>query len=90
MNLKTAGFVLGLLAGTVMGFGWWNSEQAEHQRALYDRRPMRRLAALGWLSGQPSAESVMMLREYVGWEQNPVLRRRARQLLTRFENALAS
>jgi hypothetical protein len=50
---------------------------------------MRRLAALGWISGQPTAESMVMLREYLGWEQNPVLRRRARRLLARFENALA-
>jgi hypothetical protein len=50
---------------------------------------MRRLAALGWISGQPTAESVVMLREYIGWERNPVLRRRARRLLSRFEHALA-
>jgi hypothetical protein len=49
---------------------------------------MRRLAALGWISGQPTAESMVMLREYLGWEQNPVLQRRARRLLARFENAL--
>jgi hypothetical protein len=41
------------------------------------------------LSGQPSAATIMTLREYVGWESNPVLRRRARRLITRFENALA-
>ena len=29
------------------------------------------------------------LREYLTWEQNPVLQRRARRLLARFENALA-
>jgi hypothetical protein len=57
--------------------------------ALYHKRPVRRLAALGWISGHQSAESVMMLREYLNWERNPALRRRARQLLTRFENALA-
>jgi hypothetical protein len=81
---------MGLAAGAAAGYAWWTGEQAEHQRALYSPRPMRRLAALGWLSGQPTVESVVMLREYVRWEQNPVLRRRARQLLTRFENALAS
>lgn len=35
------------------------------------------------------ADAVLVLREYLGWEKNPVLQRRARQLLTRFENALA-
>lgn len=89
MSRRVAGLVAGLAAGLAAGYAWWTAEQAEHQRALYDRRPMRRLAALGWLSGQQSAESVILLREYVRWEQNPVLRRRARRLLARFENALA-
>ncbi|MEX2182314.1 MAG: hypothetical protein WD771_09750 [Gemmatimonadaceae bacterium] len=82
------GFWVGLLGGVLAGYGWWTREQAQNQRALYSGRPLRRLAALGWLSGQPNAESMVMLREYIGWEQNPVLRRRARRLLTRFENAL--
>lgn len=89
MSSRTVGFVVGLAAGAALGYAWWTQEQAEHQRGLYDRRPMRRLAALGWLSGQETAESVILLREYVHWEQNPVLRRRARRLLTRFEKALA-
>jgi hypothetical protein len=82
-------FALGLVGGAVAGYAWWSREQAVHQRALYSPRPMRRLAALGWLSGRPTAETVMMLREYVGWESHAVLRRRARRLLQRFENALA-
>ena len=83
------GFVVGIAAGVAAGYAWWTREQAEHQRRLYSRRPLQRLAALGWLSGRPTAESVVLLREYVTWEQNPVLRRRARRLLARFEHALA-
>lgn len=90
MSARTVGFLVGLAAGAAAGYAWWTSEQAVHQRALYSPQRLRRLAALGWISGQPTAESVIMLREYVRWEQNPVLRRRARQLLTRFENALAT
>jgi hypothetical protein len=82
-------FVVGLAAGAAAGYVWWSREQERHQQALYSPKPMRRLAALSWISGQPSIQSVMLLREYVGWEQNPVLQRRARRLLTRFENALA-
>ena len=88
MTRRAVGFLAGLLSGIAAGYVWWTREQARHQRALYSRRPMRRLAALGWISGQPSAESMVMLREYLGWEQNPVLQRRARRLLARFENAL--
>ncbi len=82
-------FTLGLIGGAAAGYAWWTREQRMQQGALYHPRPMRRLAALGWLSGRPTAQSVMMLREYVGWESNAVLRRRARRLLKRFENALA-
>lgn len=85
----TLGFALGFAAGAVAGYVWWTREQARHQRALYHPKPMRRLAALGYLSGQPSVDAMMVLREYLGWEKNPVLQHRARQLLTRFENALA-
>ena len=77
------------LASFAAGMYWWSREQAQHQRALYSPRPLRRLAALGWVSGRQTVESVVMLREYLSWESNPVLRRRARRLLTRFENALA-
>jgi len=89
VNRKTLGFVVGLAAGAAVGFAWWAREQSRHQRSLYHPRPMRRLAALGWMSGQPTVDSVMVLREYLRWEKNSVLQRRARQLLTRFENALA-
>lgn len=81
--------IVGFVAGVAAGYAWWAREQERHQQALYHPKPMRRLAALGWLSGQPSVQSVMLLREYLGWERNPVLQRRGRRLLTRLENALA-
>ena len=89
MRARTA-FALGVALGAVAGYVWWTREQSRHRQALYHRAPLRRLAALGWISGQAgSAETVLLLREYLGWEQNPVLRRRARRLLARFEHALA-
>jgi hypothetical protein len=89
VNRRAVGFAVAAVVGFTVGLLWWTREQEEHRRALFSKRPMRRLAALGWLSGQPTAETVVMLREYLSWESNPVLRRRARRLLTRFENALA-
>jgi hypothetical protein len=86
---RTRWFGFGVLAGLSLGLWWWTREQQVNRMALYNRQPLRRLAALGWISGQESAESVMTLREYLAWEKHPVLRRRARRLLTRFENALA-
>ena len=88
MRARTA-FVVGLLVGVAGGYAWWTREQSRHRQALYSAKPMRRLAALGWLSGQEgSADAVLLLREYLEWEQNPVLQRRARRLLARFEHAL--
>ncbi|MBX3133527.1 MAG: hypothetical protein KF689_09110 [Gemmatimonadaceae bacterium] len=89
MSGRGPAFVAGLLLGAAAGYAWWTREQGRHKEALYSPRPLKRLAALGWVSGRPSADSILLLREYLGWEQNPVLRRRARRLLVRFENALA-
>jgi hypothetical protein len=88
-GVRARWFGFGVLAGLSIGLWWWTREQQVNRMALYNRQPLRRLAALGWISGQESAESVMMLREYLDWEKHPVLRRRARRLLARFENALA-
>ena len=89
MSGRGTGFAVAFVGAFAAGLWWWTREQEEQQRALYSARPMRRLAALGWLSGRPAAETIMTLREYLSWEKNPVLRRRARRLLARFENALA-
>lgn len=89
MSRRALWFGVGLAGGLAAGLWWWRRQQARHQQGLYSSRPLERLAALGWLRGRPSAESVVLLREYVQWERHPVLRRRARRLLTRFENALA-
>ena len=89
MSKRLWGLATGVALGAAAGYLWWTREQSERKRDLYSSRPMRRLAALGWVSGRPTLDSVLLLREYIGWEQNPVLRRRARRLLARFENALA-
>ena len=89
MRRRTAWFGVAFIGAFTAGLVWWSKEQEQNQRALYSPRPMRRLAALGWLSGSPTPATIVTLREYVSWERNPVLRRRARRLLTRFENALA-
>jgi len=85
----TLWFGLGVVTGVIAGVAWWAQAQETHRKALYNPRPIRRLAALGFISGRPTIESVTTLRDYLGWERNQVLRRRARQLLTRFEKALA-
>jgi len=50
---------------------------------------VRRLAALGHLSGQPTVATAHLLREYIAWEPRPMLRGRAVRLLKHVERALA-
>jgi hypothetical protein len=54
-----------------------------HRRDLFSPRPMRRLAALGYLAGQGEAETAQLLRDYLAWERQPMLRRRAEAILKR-------
>jgi hypothetical protein len=56
-----------------------------YRRDLFSARPLRRFAALGYLSGQPSLETARLLRDYVSWEGRSALRRRAQQVLRRIE-----
>jgi len=47
-----------------------------------------RLAALGYLAGEPNIEHARLLRDYVNWETRPQLRRRGEQVLRRMEHYL--
>jgi hypothetical protein len=60
-----------------------------HRRDLFSPRPMRRLAALGYLAGQGGIETARLLRDYLAWEQQPMLRRRAEAILKRLESTFA-
>jgi hypothetical protein len=59
-----------------------------HRRDLFSPRPMRRLAALGYLAGQGGVETARLLRDYLSWERHQVLRRRAEMILRRLESSL--
>ena len=77
----TAGFLGGLIIGLVV----WSTQIRRSRRDLFSGRPVRRLAALGYLGGRPSVDTARLLTEYVRWEQQPVLRRRAERLLRRMQ-----
>ena len=76
-----AGFVAGALLAQ-RSMGKWRS-------ALFSSRPLRRLAALGYLSGHPGVEAVQVLRDYLSWEEHPALRRRAEAIVRRMEAQLS-
>jgi hypothetical protein len=78
--------------GAVMGAaaGWLLAQQrfTYHRRDLFSPRPLRRLAALGFLAGQNEVETVRLLRDYLAWERQPMLRRRAEAIVRRMEATL--
>ncbi len=78
----------GLAAGLVTGWIVAQRRFAAHRRALFDARTERRRAALGFLAGQGSVGTIRLLRDYLAWEQQPALRRRAEAILRRMELVL--
>jgi hypothetical protein len=75
------GFVGGIAAGLLL----WGTQVQRSRRELFNRSPVRRFAALGYLAGQPGAETARLLADYVNWETRPALRRRGQLLLRRME-----
>jgi hypothetical protein len=77
-----------LFAGSAMigaAAGWVMAQRrlTFHRRDLFSPRPMRRLAALGYLAGQNGVDNARLLRDYLAWERQPMLRRRAEAILKR-------
>jgi len=82
------GIIAGLL-GLAAGVGLAQHSISRYRRALFSTRPLKRLSALGYLSSHPSAETVRLLRDYIAWERQPMLRRRAEAIARRMEAKLA-
>lgn len=86
-RLMTAGFIGGIVAGLVI----WSVQMQRCRRDLFSSNPVKRMAALGYLGGQPAGdgathlEAVHLLTEYVVWEKLPILRRRGERLLQRMK-----
>lgn len=85
LGLFLGGALLGATAGWVLA----QRRLARHRRDLFSARPLRRLAALGFLAGQGDVETVRLLRDYLAWERQPVLRRRAERIVRHLEATLA-
>ncbi len=78
------GFVGGFAAGALLA----SQQLHQHRRNLFSRQPFSRMAALSFLRGQPSLETMRLLRDYVRWEPRPMLRRRGSRILQRMEHQL--
>jgi hypothetical protein len=80
----TVGFVGGIVAGLML----WGYQMQRSRRDLFAKSPVKRLAALGYLGGQPGVDTAHLLEEYCRWEKHPMLRKRASRLLSRMRARL--
>ena len=85
VGMRAGWLVTGLVGGFAVGLVAWSSHIRSSRNRLFSRSPVHRLAALGHLAGQPSVETVRLLADYIRWERNPALRRRATAVLRRVE-----
>ena len=83
-------FVVAAAAAGVAA-GWLLAQQYldHHKRALFSKAPRLRHAALGYLSGHPSPETVRLLRDYVAWERHGGLKRRGLRVMRELEAAIS-
>lgn len=82
--------LLGLAALGGAGILLARDQMARHQSELFSPHPLRRLAALGYLRAHPDVDNVLLLRDYLAWEERPMLRRRATAILAGMEEYLAA
>lgn len=83
-TVVTAAFLGGLVLGAMV----WSNQIRRSRRDLFSKSPVKRLAALGYLRGQPGLDTARILTDYVGWERHPALRRRAELVLHRMRSSL--
>jgi len=88
MRSRALLFAGGLTAGALAGWLLAQRRFSTHQRDLFSPRPLRRLGALGYLAGQTRVDTIRVLRDYLAWERQPVLRRRAQAILRGLEATL--
>lgn len=79
---------LGFLGGAACGALAWSHLQKQYRRDLFSKHPLRRFAALSYLRTRPSMGTVRLLREYIAWEQKPILRQRGVALMRRVESQI--
>jgi hypothetical protein len=78
-----------VVTGVVVGWQLGGRQIARSHEDLFHAQPLRRLAALNWLEESPEAATVSLVRDYLQWERQPLLRGRAQRLLRRLEATFA-
>ena len=88
MSVRGVLLVTGALAGLAVGWQLAQRRLDRHRADLFSPEVRRRADALAFMAGERSAEAARVLREYLVWETEPGLRRRAGALLRRLEVSL--
>ena len=83
-SLAALGFVGGLAAGLAVGTRLVDT----NRRGLFSPHPVKRFAAVSYLGARPSVDTARLLRDYILWEPQPLLRRRAQRVLLSVEASL--
>jgi hypothetical protein len=87
--VKVTGFVLlGAATAALIGVVLARDQMVRHRRGLFSPHPLRRLAALGYLRSYPNVDNFLLLRDYLAWEQRPMLRKKASAVLEDMEREL--
>ena len=61
-------------------------QMSRHRRDLFSPNTLQRLAALGYMGGEPATvDNIMLLRDFITWEPRRLLKRRAQSILRRME-----
>jgi hypothetical protein len=81
--------VAGFLGGAALGTFLSSMLQHNFRRELFSGGPFRRYMALTYLRTRADVETARLLREYVGWESNPSLKKRGQRILRGVERRVA-
>lgn len=86
-KLKIAAITIGAAAAAGAGLALIIRDQmSRHRRDLFSSQPLRRLAALGYMSrADATVDNVTLLRDFIAWEPRKLLRNRARSIVDRME-----
>ena len=81
--------IAGLVGGAALGTLLSSMIQHNSRRELFSGRPFRRYMALTYLRNRSDAETARLLHEYVRWESNVTLKKRAQRILRGVEARVA-
>jgi len=81
--------IAGLLGGAALGTLLSSMIQHNSRRELFSGRPFRRYMALTYLRTRSDVETARLLHEYVRWESNVTLKKRAQRILRGVEARVA-